>query len=351
MPGVQQAGAPSGRRRPNVAAARQAFAALDLGTNNCRLLIAEPHAESFRVLDGYSQIVRLGEGLAATGRLSEAAIERTLRALRTCAGKLAARPIKRLRSVATQACRVATNGAAFLDRVRAETGIEFSVISAEEEARLAVLGCSPLIDRGADIALVIDVGGGSTELSWVDARPLQHGRPCEILAWVSLPIGVVTLAEQHVQGVDSDTWYQELVDLVETTLRAYRGADALQPFFESGRAHYVGTSGTVTSLAGVLMGLTRYQRTRVDGVWLSVEQARATIERLRGLGREFRASSPCIGPDRADLVVPGGAILEAIFRVWPSERIRVADRGLREGVLYTLMQDSAQARPVGSEQV
>jgi len=321
------------------------LAALDLGTNNCRLLIAEPQADGFRVLDGYSQIVRLGEGLAATGRLSDAAIERALTALRTCAQKLAARPIVRLRSVATQACRVAANGDDFLHRAKAETGIEFTVISAEEEARLAVLGCSPLIDAQADVALVIDVGGGSTELPWVDARPLQEGRPCLILAWTSLPFGVVTLAEQHCTDVDSDGWYDCMVGLVEGALRQFSGAERLRPFFEQGRAHYVGTSGTVTSLAGVLLGLTRYQRTRVDGVWLSVEQARATVDRLRQLGRGYRSANPCIGADRADLVIPGGAILEAIFRVWPANRIRVADRGLREGVLYTLMQEVRHAAP------
>lgn len=347
MSGLQQTGALEGSRfevfRPDAGV----YAALDLGTNNCRLLLAESQVDGLKVVDGYSQIVRLGEGLAKTGRLSEPAIERALGALRVCAQKMAAKPIRRQRCVATQACRVAENGSAFLARAKAETGLEFCIISPEEEARLSVLGCSPLIDPEADLALVIDVGGGSTELSWVDASPLQHGRPSTILAWTSLPFGVVTLAEAHTSDVDSPLWYDRIVSDVEQALRAFRGADRLRDLFQEGRCHYVGTSGAVTSLAGVLLGLTRYQRTRVDGVWLSVEQTRATVEQLRRLGRTYRAENPCIGPDRADLVIPGGAILEAIFRVWPAKRVRVADRGLREGVLFTLMQES-RARQDGS---
>jgi len=309
------------------------LAALDLGTNNCRLLIAEPCHSGFRVVDGYSQIVRLGEGLAASGRLGEGAMARTLGALRVCAEKLAQRPVARSRFVATQACRAAANGAAFLDRVEAETGIRFNVISAEEEARLSVLGCAPLLDPGASLALVIDVGGGSTELSWVDCE----GGRVRMAAWTSLPHGVVTLAEQHSDDVDSPDWYERLVEAVAASLHAFSGAEHLREKFLRGPVHYLGASGTVTSLAGVLLDLARYQRARVDGLWLEVEQARATVERLRNLGRDYRAGHPCIGSERADLVVPGGAILEAIFRVWPASRIRVADRGLREGVLYTLL--------------
>lgn len=332
------------RARSRLGGGPDACAALDLGTNNCRLLVAQPAANGFRVLDGFSQIVRLGEGLAASGRLSEAAMDRALAALRSCAQKISAHPGARIRSVATQACRVASNGPEFLARARAETGLEFSVITPEEEARLAVLGCAPLVDGDADLALVIDVGGGSTELSWVDAAALRAGEPCAIRAWTSLPFGVVTLAEEHLADVDGDEWYENMVERVAVVLRAYEGAEALRPLFENGRAHYLGASGTVTSLAGVLLGLPRYQRNKVDGVWLSVDQACCAIERLRRLGRGYRSEHPCIGVDRADLVVPGGAILEAIFRVWPAQRIRVADRGLREGMLYALMKDCAAER-------
>lgn len=331
------------RSRGDTKPSRPAYAALDLGTNNCRLLIAEPTGAGFRVVDGHSQIVRLGEGLVSSGRLADAAMERALAALQVCAEKLRQRPIAELRCIATQACRAAANGAEFLARVEQETGLSFSLIDPEEEARLAVLGCAPLIEASADLALIIDIGGGSTELSWVEARGLRAGAEPKILAWTSVPIGVVTLAERRREGVDSPEWYRALVEEVEEAVLEFRGAEPWREAFETGSAHYLGASGTVTSLAGVVMCLHKYQRAKVDGAWLTVDQARATAEQLRALGYAYRAQHPCIGPDRADLVVPGGAILEAIFRAWPAQRIRVADRGLREGVLYTLLKE-AKAR-------
>lgn len=294
--------------------------------------------DGFRVLDGFSRIVRLGEGLAITGALNPPAVDRALAALSECAQRLAAQPIQRRRCVTTQACRVAANGAEFLKRVEESTGILLEVISPEEEARLSVRGCAPLIDPAADWVMVIDVGGGSTEVSWLDARPVRNRQPANILAWISLPVGVVTLAERHARDTDSDAWFEAIVQEVEAHLSAFRGADAWRDAFVHGKTHYLGASGAVTNLAGVLLGLTKYQRNRVDGLWLTVEQTRSTGHRLRQLGRAYRAEHGCIGPDRADLVVPGGAILEAVFRTWPANRIRVADRGLREGLLYSLIE-------------
>lgn len=313
---------------------RRAFAAVDLGTNNCRLLIAEPHGAGFRVLDGFSRIVRLGEGLAAASALSEAAMERTTQALRQCAKKMADWPIVAQRCIATQACRTAANGAAFLAQVERDTGLEFSVISPREEAELAVLGCAALIDREAEAALVIDIGGGSTELCWVDAG---SGR---IAAWTSLPVGVVTLAERFGDGVDQDETYAAVVGDLRERIAAFAEAGPMRAAFEQGRAHFLGTSGAVTSLAAVMLGLPRYRRRLVDGVWMTVAETRAVADRLRRAGRVKRARNGCIGPDRADLVVPGAAILEALFQEWPAARIRVADRGLREGMLTTLMADA-----------
>lgn len=338
MLGASHDDARSLRRTPRSRSPRPVFAALDLGTNNCRLLIAERHSDGFRVVDGYSRIVRLGEGLAATGHLHPAAMQRALHALGECGNRLALRPIQQMRCVATQACRVASNGAEFLHRVEDATGIALEIISPEEEARLSVRGCAPLIDPAADWVVVVDVGGGSTEISWVDARPVRDGAPAIILAWTSLPFGVVTLAERHVAETDSEAWFERIVAEVETSLLAFRGANAWRAAFAEGSMHYLGASGAVTSLAGVLLGLNKYQRARVDGLWLGVEQARSTAQRLRELGREYRARHGCIGPDRADLIVPGAAILEAVFRVWPADRIRVADRGLREGLLYSLVE-------------
>lgn len=320
---------------------RRAFAAIDLGTNNCRLLVAEAQGRSLRVVDGYSEIVRLGEGLAHTGRLSEAAMARTLRALKACARKLANRPGARLRCIATQACRTAENGADFLARVAEETGLSFVVISPQEEARLAMVGCAALIDPSARAALVVDIGGGSTELTWVDAADAARAPVhAPILAWTSLPIGVVTLAERVGARIHAPDGYLEVVEEIRASLGAFRGADRWRPTFEAGGAHLVGASGTITSLAGVHLDLPRYQRAMVDGLWMSVEESRAAAARVRALDADARARHPCIGPQRADLVGPGAAILEAVMLEWPTRRIRVADRGLREGVLLTLVEDA-----------
>jgi exopolyphosphatase / guanosine-5'-triphosphate,3'-diphosphate pyrophosphatase len=321
--------------------ARETFAALDLGTNNCRLLVAEAvPGGGFKVVDGYSEIVRLGEGLAATGRLSAAAMQRTMGALGVCAAKLDKRRPVAVGCIATQACRQAENGPAFLARVAEELGLIFEVITPEDEARLAVLGCASLVDPDAEAALIVDIGGGSTELSWVDAKAARAGVP-PILAWSSAPIGVVTLAESAAEPAPgtpaSEAWYADMVARLAGRIAAIETPAHVRQAFAQGRGHIVGTSGTITSLAGVHLDLPRYQRSKVDGLWLAREDVAAATHKLRALSPRARARHPCIGPDRADLVVPGCAILEAVCAVWPVQRLRVADRGLREGVLMTLI--------------
>ena len=320
------------------------FAALDLGTNNCRLLIAQPTQRGFRIVDAYSRIVRLGEGLGASGRLSEAAMERAFAALSVCADKVRRREPVRLRAIATQACRMAANGAEFLAEAQARTGIALHIISPREEARLSVAGCSNLIDREADAALVLDVGGGSTELAWVDLRELRRdarGAP-PIAAWLSIPIGVVTLAERfpesHAKGEGAD-WFRQMVDAVKAPIAAFADAEPLRALFDAGQCHLIGTSGAITSLAGLHLNLPRYDRSKVDGLWMTRAECEAVRARLAALTTAERARQPCIGPDRADLVLAGAAILEAVQAVWPCERVRVADRGLREGVLISLMSE------------
>ncbi|HEY9218687.1 MAG TPA: Ppx/GppA phosphatase family protein, partial [Phenylobacterium sp.] len=287
------------------------YAALDLGTNNCRLLIATPAASGFRVVEAYSRIVRLGEGLSQTGRLSDHAMDRALQALKVSAEKVRRRRVVRLKAIATQACRSATNGAEFIARVARETGLKLQVITPHEEAQLSVAGCLNLLDRSADAALVVDVGGGSTELSWVDLKAggldgqRERFAPARlpIKAWLSIPIGVVTLAERFPEGEQAtQTWFRAMVDTVMAELAAFRQADTMRPIFEADRAHLIGTSGAITSLAGLHLGLRRYDRSRVDGMWMSRGQCEAAADRLLGLSPRERADQPCIGPDRADLV-------------------------------------------------
>lgn len=333
-------------RRPDAGAeAPEKFAALDLGTNNCRLLIASPRGRGFRIFDAFSRIVRLGEGVAATGALSEEAMARTLDALRICADKIERRGVVRIRCIATQACRSASNGAEFLSRVERETGLKFEIITPAEEARLAVAGCGVLLDTQAPAGLIFDIGGGSTEISWVRPRGENgRARTPEILAWASMPLGVVNLSERHGGREMTRDAYAALIDDLRGDIAAAGDPAGVRAHFAEGRGHFVGTSGTVTSIAGVHLRLPRYRRDRVDGHWLSAEEVREVSERLRAMSYEERASEPCIGFERADLVVCGCAILEALLLEWPAERIRVADRGLREGILVGLAQERNRER-------
>jgi exopolyphosphatase/guanosine-5'-triphosphate,3'-diphosphate pyrophosphatase len=311
-----------------------AFAALDLGTNNCRLLIGAPTGEGFRVLDSFSRIVRLGEGLQTSGMLSDVAMDRTLGALHACAARLQRRPVRGLRAIATEACRRAGNGAAFLNRVRAETGLAFNIISTREEVELALESCVPLLAGHGRRALLFDIGGGSTELAWVRLTP---GRVPELIGYDSLPVGVVTLAERfgH-QGFEPDG-YQAMVDHVTERLHAFERIHCIEHEIRVGGVKLLGTSGTVTTLAGVALNLQRYRRPMVDGIELSADATDGALALLRSLGREGLERHPCVGPDRAEFVLPGCAIFEAIRGMWPAHGVTVADRGLREGMLLRMM--------------
>lgn len=314
-------------------------AALDLGTNNCRLLVARPAGGGFRVVDAFSRIVRLGEGLAATGALSEDAIARTLDALKVCAAKIALRRIASGRYVATEACRRAANCEAFLGRVREEIGLEIEIISTAEEARLVVSGCAPLLDPYVPYAIVFDIGGGSTEIVWLRlaaGRERRRRRP-QILGSVSLPLGVVTLTDRF-GGEVSPATYRMMVEEAACALRPFENAHRILRQIRSGRVQMLGSSGTVTTLAGIHLALPRYTRALVDGSSLTFAQIAAVSAHLAGLDLAGRAASPCVGRERADLVLSGCAILDAICETWPVGRLKVADRGVREGILSDLIQ-------------
>ena len=332
------------------------YGALDLGTNNCRLLVARPSRRGFLVIDAFSRIIRLGEGVLRSGRLSEAAMGRTLDALKICSDKMRRRGVSRSRLIATEACRIASNSCEFIDRVRRDTGLSIEIVSRETEAKLAVSGCASLIDRNCDWALVFDIGGGSSELIWLDLtkldRPWRRSiydrlevQSC-IAGWTSLPIGVVSLAERHGGREVSRENYEAMVSDVIAALGDFEGAYRFRSRISNGCAHFLGTSGTVTTIAGIHLGLPAYDRSRVDGCWLGAPDVRRVTESLIGMSYAERVAQPCIGQERADLVLAGCAILEALLRVWPCRRLRVADRGLREGILATLMvEDGHGASP------
>ena len=320
----------------------EVYAALDLGTNNCRLLIACPTEDGFRVVDSFSRIVRLGEGISATGCISEAATERAIAALSVCRDKIKSRKARRLRLIATEACRAASNAEGFRNRVAAETGIRLEVIDRETEAALAVIGCSPLIDPFGRGAILFDIGGGSTELVRIERDPQGANATPRIKAWMSIPLGVVTLAE-HFGGRDvTPQSYAAMTAEVAKHVEPF----ATEHSRDLDRMHLLGTSGTVTTLAGIHLNLHRYDRRRVDGIWMNDAEITTTIARLLRMSYKERAANQCISVERADLVLAGCAILEAIRQSFPAERIRIADRGLREGILTQLMSaDRAPPRP------
>ena len=325
---------------------RATYAALDLGTNNCRLLIARPSGDGFRVIDAFSRIIRLGEGVSATGRLSDAAIARAVGALGVCRDKMLNRGVTRARLIATEACRSAANGAEFLAVIRQHVGIELEIVDRETEADLAATGCTPLIDPQARGVLLFDIGGGSSELvSLGQSEPVVRGPPRPVmLSWVSLPVGVVTLAERH-GGVRVDrALFEVMVAEVAVHVAPFIAAHG----GDLDGVHMLGTSGTVTTIAGIHLRLPRYDRRRVDGCWLSESEITRVIAQLIAMTYEERVANACIGSERADLVLAGCAILEAIRRAFPCPRLRVADRGLREGMLVKLMrEDGVWSHPGG----
>jgi exopolyphosphatase / guanosine-5'-triphosphate,3'-diphosphate pyrophosphatase len=313
------------------------YAALDLGTNNCRLLVARPAGSGFRVVDAFSRIVRLGEGLAATGTLSEDAMTRALDALKICADKIAARSVIAGRYVATEACRQAANCDVFLARVREEVGLEIEIIPSAEEARLVVAGCAPLLDPRIPYAVVFDIGGGSTEIVWLRLWGGHGRRGPQILGSVSLPFGVVTLTDRFGGAEVSPATYREMVAETVAALTLFERAHEILRHVRTGRVQMLGSSGTVTTLAGIHLALPRYIRSLVDGSVLTFEQISVVSAHLAGLDLAGRAANPCVGRERADLVLSGCAILDAICLSWPVGRLRVADRGVREGILCDLM--------------
>jgi exopolyphosphatase/guanosine-5'-triphosphate,3'-diphosphate pyrophosphatase len=317
------------------ASARHTYAAIDLGTNNCRLLVARPSDTGFTVVDAFSRIVRLGEGLAQSGRLSDEAMDRAVEALAVCADKLRRRRVCLARSVATEACRRAANGRDFVERVRVETGVALEIIAPQEEARLAVLGCHKLLEPGDGPALIFDIGGGSTELVLVEPGEAEDSP--RIVAWWSAPWGVVSLTESEgraaIEGEDRVAAYGRMRERARHAFSRF--AELLPRDAENIRL--LGTSGTVTTLASVHLALPSYDRRAVDGLHVPIGAMRSISTDIAGMSFAERSALPCIGGERADLVVAGCAILEAILDIWPAEQLGVADRGIREGILRSLM--------------
>jgi len=361
VPGAARAGSkrhPYRRRRNRYGRGRAqangtpVLGAIDVGTNACRLLIAVPEHDASRgqmlvprVIDSFTANVRLGESLERTGTITVAALDRTIAALKECAKRLKKRRVTHIKAIATEACRKATNAQDLVTRAQEEAGICLSIVTPEEEARLAAAGCVQLIGAEFDGALIFDIGGGSTELILVRRTAAINGLPIrhDILAWSSAPVGVVKLAERHggreLRASSYPAMNAELSDMFSAM------KSELEPeIFDAKRFHLLGTSGTLTTLAGIKLGLKRYERSRIDGQWLDREDIVRISDTIVSQDFKGRAAIPCIGTDRADLILPGCAILRAIMDNWPCGTLRVADRGLREGMLIALVRESQSSR-------
>ncbi len=333
---LSAASSPSTRSLPHrLRSSLPVFAALDLGTNNCRLLIARAGAGEFEVLDAFSRIVRLGEGLVLSGRLAPGAMQRTIQALRICAAKLRQHRPQATRIVATEACRRAANGALFLDRVRHETGLAVEVISPADEAMLALAGCAALLDPAVERALMFDIGGGSTEVMWLEVP--ADGSPALVQAVLSVPDGVVSLADRYGPAAVTPEGYRAMRAEVAAALLRFDREHGIARQVGAGGVQMLGSSGTVTTLAGVHLNLARYDRRHVDGILLDRTAIAEASARIVAMAPAERIRHPCIGRARSDLVVAGCAILDAILAQWPTPELRIADRGVREGILLGLM--------------
>lgn len=337
---------------PSTTGSAQLYAALDLGTNSCRMLIAQPKGSQFLVLDSFSKTVQLGAGLEASGKLSRASMNRTIQALRICEKKIEKHGVTRMRLVATEACRRARNAREFIRQVRRETGLTIEIIAAEEEARLAVISCAPLVRPESEQLLIVDIGGGSTELVWIDLSDVTPSdRPRSIMRlssgfdrqglgdarvvdWISVPLGVATLKDQFIDVEDDSARFALMSWFFEESLSNFSPASAAQP--RKG-FQIIGTSGTVTTVAASFLGLRRYDRAKVDGLVMSSDQIDLVIREYLALGPDGRRTDPRIGRDRHTLIMSGAAILQALMRIWPTDQLSVADRGLREGLLYAQM--------------
>lgn len=328
------------------------YGALDLGTNNCRLLLARPTGRGFQIVDAFSRIIRLGEGLSESGRLASSAMDRTIDALKICAAKMDYHQVNRARLIATEACRAAGNRDEFLDKVKHKTGMSLEIIDQETEAKLAVSGCATLIDKNCDYALIFDIGGGSSELIWLDIQKIRSRDGYNfiegddaIVDWVSIPVGVVTMAEKFNGRDVSEMNYRSMIAHFKNQMQPFVSHIAANTDIPGARIHFLGTSGTVTTVAGVHLRLEVYDREKIDGLWMEAAEVPRISRDLMNMSFEKRAAIPSIGRERADLVLGGCAILEAMLETWAPEQLRVADRGLREGILAKLMAEDGHLDP------
>jgi exopolyphosphatase / guanosine-5'-triphosphate,3'-diphosphate pyrophosphatase len=312
-------------------------AAIDCGTNSIRLLVADPPTEPGGELVDLArrmEIVRLGQGVDRTGRLAPEAIERTRVALADYAAQIEALGAGRVRMVATSATRDAANAADFGDMVRATLGVDPEVITGGQEARLSFTGAVRGLPTGR--YLVVDIGGGSTEFvlgeSTVDDAA-NDGPPGGAPAAISVDMGCVRMTERHLRD-DPPSADQ----IAAATLDIEVGVDkALSVVGEPAGATLVGVAGTVTTVTGIALGLSRYDPERIHHARVSTPDVRRVAGELLGMTHDERLALPVMHPGRADVIGAGALILKLILDRAGVPELVASEHDILDGIAYSLI--------------
>lgn len=311
-------------------------AALDLGSNTCRLIIAEVFPDgAFENVEVFSRIVRLGENLSQSNKLQSAAIERAVGALRICSRKIDEHRPLLVRCVATEACRRAQNADYFKKLVRQETKLRLEIIDPNEEAELCLKGCETLLNPRIPYGVVFDIGGGSSEVMWVK---LHEGGDAELLEFISLPFGVVGLSETY--GTYTGVVFDDIVHSISDSLKGFHAYADICSLIQENKVQMVGCSGTATTIAALKLNLKAYDREVIDGTIIEQKDIEGIKDLLCAMTPSERAAHPCIGSGRSDLVIPGLSIFAGIYDAFPVSEICVADRGVRDGIIAQLTHEA-----------
>jgi exopolyphosphatase/guanosine-5'-triphosphate,3'-diphosphate pyrophosphatase len=316
-----------------------------------------------KVIDSFAKIISLGEGIKQTGVLSEEAIERTIVALRACKKKLDSHRIYKMRAVATEACRQASNTKSLIERVNSEIGVDLEVISPQEEARLVLKGCSGVISDEKNYGILMDIGGGSTEVVWLKINKGMTRPTISVIDSISLPFGVVTISDTYTHSKNNQEIYTVLRKNILSTIDTFMKKNNIRTNFSKGDVQVITSSGTTTTLGSLTLGLSTYDRSSVDGKDFSskkiVEVGEELLSRYLSstpttvkLGKEknfitnkffdhvLDKSSEefkIFAYNRMGLLAAGVVIINSILESIGDCLVRIADRGVREGILYDLM--------------
>lgn len=317
--------------------AKKYFAAIDLGSRNCRTIVGcQSKAGAFEYIETYSKSVSLADGVAASKKLSRKSMDRTIEALAFCSKVLSRYAGLTYLAVATDAMRRAENASVFIKRVKRELGLIISIITPQEEAYYAALGCIEVLSLETEIFVVFDIGGGSSEIALCRQK---SDKDIELIDSLSIPYGVINLLESkdHLTFSGYSNLVQKISDLSRDFLNQYATTLDFVNNFQC-----IGTSGTTTTVAALNMNLRFYDREKINDSILQFSEILKTVHYVQSLSEDERKLHPYISQSNEDLVLGGLTILEGIVRGLPASTITVTDRGVRDGVVYALTHDKCK---------